>query len=581
MAVTLLIRHKGQQWRYTLHTSVIDIGRGSDNDITLIDDKVSRRHARLQQSGAEWRIEDLQSANGVTLNGVAIVSATLTAKDIVQIGDATLHLLNVADAEMSKTVVAQAQLSETQLATPMFDETLRDLPDEGDALEVILPDTNKARLAIQLEGRTWEIVLPTTKVTIGRSPDCTLVLNHPKVSRQHAYIEWQAGAALLVDNDSANGTFVNGAKIERYLLTGGESVRLGAAVLVYKPAFTTDQLLQPISSTPFQKSASSPPKRKPIVFIPGFMGSQLWQGETLVWPDLKKLVANPELFKLPEREALRVAGLVEDVVVVPGLYKLEQYSQLTEFLRESLGYESGKDLYEFAYDWRRDLRETAQQLKNQIDQWRATLPDPSTKVTIIAHSMGSLVTRYYVDMLGGDRAAERLILMGGPQQGSPKIVVGLLTGTGLLPFGLFSDKIRDVLATFPSAYQLIPNFPIIFDAEDRPIDHFADDRWVQEPYRHYLHNAKEFRSQLNPSARVPTLCIVGYGNKTVIKTKVHVHENGLWSETQLVEDEEGDNNVPVHSGILDGADIHPVQQSHGALYADNDVKYRLRLELLK
>jgi hypothetical protein len=49
----------------------------------------------------------------------------------------------------------------------------------------------------------------------------------------------------------------------------------------------------------------------------------------------------------------------------------------------------------------------------------------------------------------------------------------------------------------------------------------------------------------------------------------------------LVEDEEGDNNVPVHSGILDGADIHPVQQSHGALYADNDVKYRLRLELLK
>ncbi len=59
--------------------------------------------------------------------------------------------------------------------------------------------------------------------------------------------------------------------------------------------------------------------------------------------------------------------------------------------------------------------------------------------------------------------------------------MGLLTGTGLLPFGLFSDKIREVLATFPSSYQLLPAFPTILDADDRPIDLFADDRWVQNP----------------------------------------------------------------------------------------------------
>jgi len=42
---------------------------------------------------------------------------------------------------------------------------------------------------------------------------------------------------------------------------------------------------------------------------------------------------------------------------------------------------------------------------------------------------------------------------------------------------------------------------------------------------------------------------------------------------------DGDGSVPVTSAILRETDIHPVQQEHGALFVDGDVKMRLKLEL--
>ena len=39
--------------------------------------------------------------------------------------------------------------------------------------------------------------------------------------------------------------------------------------------------------------------------------------------------------------------------------------------------------------------------------------------------------------------------------------------------------------------------------------------------------------------------------------------------------------IPDHSAILDGSEIHPVQQYHGSLFVDNDMKMRLKLELTR
>jgi len=35
------------------------------------------------------------------------------------------------------------------------------------------------------------------------------------------------------------------------------------------------------------------------------------------------------------------------------------------------------------------------------------------------------------------------------------------------------------------------------------------------------------------------------------------------------------------SAYLPGSDIHPVQQHHGTLFVDNDVRMRLKLELTR
>jgi hypothetical protein len=45
------------------------------------------------------------------------------------------------------------------------------------------------------------------------------------------------------------------------------------------------------------------------------------------------------------------------------------------------------------------------------------------------------------------------------------------------------------------------------------------------------------------------------------------------------ETKEGDSTIPQKSAMLEGSEIHPVQQYHGSLFVDNDVKMRLKLEL--
>ena len=44
---------------------------------------------------------------------------------------------------------------------------------------------------------------------------------------------------------------------------------------------------------------------------------------------------------------------------------------------------------------------------------------------------------------------------------------------------------------------------------------------------------------------------------------------------------DGDGTIPTCSAVLEGAEIHPVHQNHGALYVDEDVRVRLRYELIE
>ncbi|MCK5802564.1 MAG: PEGA domain-containing protein [Lentisphaeria bacterium] len=52
------------------------LGRAKDNDLVLADEDLSRRHCRISESGGKWLVEDLESMNGVWVNGKRIEGPT-------------------------------------------------------------------------------------------------------------------------------------------------------------------------------------------------------------------------------------------------------------------------------------------------------------------------------------------------------------------------------------------------------------------------------------------------------------------------------------------------------------------------
>jgi hypothetical protein len=71
----------------------IVIGRSSDLDMVLVEDMVSRKHARITMQGEQMWIEDLGSTNGTFVNGEKIKRAPLKEGDRVLIGTSILKVV--------------------------------------------------------------------------------------------------------------------------------------------------------------------------------------------------------------------------------------------------------------------------------------------------------------------------------------------------------------------------------------------------------------------------------------------------------------------------------------------------------
>lgn len=155
-------------------------------------------------------------------------------------------------------------------------------------------------------------------------------------------------------------------------------------------------------------------------------------------------------------------GKIEATLVGAGGYRLAQPG--TPMPDEHRRY------YRFQYDWRRDNSSTAAALDQLVEQIRKDHGKPDLRVDIIAHSMGGLVTRYWlrygsVDVLNdnefpvnnrGGNKARKVILVGTPNLGSTSALQQLLEGAD---FGV-NEIDPEILMSFPSAYQLLPH-PIV------------------------------------------------------------------------------------------------------------------------
>ncbi|MEB3357710.1 MAG: hypothetical protein VKK04_13360 [Synechococcales bacterium] len=223
-----------------------------------------------------------------------------------------------------------------------------------------------------------------------------------------------------------------------------------------------------------------------IIILPGITGSvlqkdgkDLWavSGQAF-WQFLTRAGKAVQSLKLeqddPEAESLgdgiQATALVQDTHLIPGLWKIDGYTRTAKLITDNFDVTPGDihndpedkaaNFYEFPYDWRRDNRANARILKKLIDKrlkcWRESSGAADAKVVLMAHSMGGLVSRYYLEVLEGWQDSRALFTFGTPYRGSLNAVNFLANGYKML----FLD-LTEVMRSLTSIYQLLPIYKVI------------------------------------------------------------------------------------------------------------------------
>ena len=94
--------------------------------------------------------------------------------------------------------------------------------------------TTTPSVVIREDDKQRTVPLTKETVTIGRLPDCEVVLMDKGASRRHAQIRTSGGTATITDLGSTNGTRLNGHVVQTRELHDGDKIMIGATVLEYR-----------------------------------------------------------------------------------------------------------------------------------------------------------------------------------------------------------------------------------------------------------------------------------------------------------------------------------------------------------
>jgi pSer/pThr/pTyr-binding forkhead associated (FHA) protein len=89
-------------------------------------------------------------------------------------------------------------------------------------------------IIVKYEDKLIERVVSEKKrMTIGRTNENDIVLENRGVSRRHAQLEFNDNAAVVIDNESLNGTFVNNRRVAEEILRDNDVITIGKYSLIY------------------------------------------------------------------------------------------------------------------------------------------------------------------------------------------------------------------------------------------------------------------------------------------------------------------------------------------------------------
>jgi len=309
------------------------------------------------------------------------------------------------------------------------------------------------------------------------------------------------------------------------------------------------------------------PLRGNIIFLPGIMGSELTVTEdgdddtvwirflTLIWGGINKLrLAKDGVQEADSKLRVQASGLDKD-----------SYAETILWLKAHWTVEP------FAYDWRKDLDQAAERLKDLVEFKFKNQP-----VHLVAHSMGGLVSRNFIRLYPKHWKAMsepkkvqggRLIMVGTPNYGSYAIAQAMVAKDKLVKWLAAADlrhdldEVLDVLNGFVGSYQLLPS-PAKLAPPEQGL--YTPSTWGRYPIvASHLARARKFHEDLDVSATVDPermTCIAGYNQETL--NAVRIDGPGVFEfDTTL----KGDGRVTHALGILPGVTAYYVDEIHGDL----------------
>jgi pimeloyl-ACP methyl ester carboxylesterase len=230
-----------------------------------------------------------------------------------------------------------------------------------------------------------------------------------------------------------------------------------------------------------------------VVLLPGITGSVLQKDGKDVWAFTKgaafrALVSlgesvqdlaldgdDPDLDDLGD--GVTAARLMPDIHLIPGLWKIDGYGKIAETLLEYFDLVPEQNYFEFPYDWRRDCRPAARALARRSHDWLAAWRERSgntdAKLILVAHSLGGLVARHFLELLDGWKETRALVTFGTPYRGALNAVDSLVHGVRKTLGPITLIDLSALIRSFTSVYQLLPIYPC-FDPGDGRLARIAE-----------------------------------------------------------------------------------------------------------
>jgi pimeloyl-ACP methyl ester carboxylesterase len=159
--------------------------------------------------------------------------------------------------------------------------------------------------------------------------------------------------------------------------------------------------------------------------------------------------------KLVNPEPLEECGIVDSIQVFGPLYSIEAYSSLLDDLKQWTAANKTR-LLVFSYDWRQSTTVNAKGLEQFVLQNLGK----EKRFSIVAHSMGGLVSRLYLENTKNNPRVAKIVYLRTPFLGSGSTLGTLSEGWGRVENWIAGgmDTIRDVALSFPGLIELLPRY---------------------------------------------------------------------------------------------------------------------------